>query len=47
MEKIIEKFYNFYFKENYQFYVPDRESMQKEYELYCSLLEEIPIEMKE
>lgn len=47
MEKIIEKFYNFHFKENYPFFVPDRESMQKECELYCSLLEEIPKELNE
>ena len=48
MEKIIEKFYNLHLEEEqFPFGVADKESMEKEYDIYCMLAQTLPQFMKQ
>lgn len=48
MEKIIEKLYNLHLEEEqFPFGVADKESMEKEYDIYCMLAQTLPPFMKQ
>jgi hypothetical protein len=48
MDKIIEKLYNSHLQEEqFPFGIAEKESMQKEYELYCMLTQTMPQPMRE